>query len=310
MELFVITLLLVVLAQTSYLTYKHTNRASVPGGSILMDTSALIDGRIVAIARSGLISAQLIVPKSVVAELQFMADKADHDKRERARFGLDVIDALQQLDTVELRVVDDYNDDKTEVDEQLMKLALAHKARLCTIDYNLNKAARVQKIEVININELAHALRIVHLPGEQTIVKIVQPGQERDQGVGYLDDGTMVVVDNARKLIEQEVEVTITRALQTAAGKMMFAKLVSAPKRPAKAQPSIPAKQEASRASAAENKGRGKRFNAAPKSRKSTEQEPAPEPVKGKRSSRRQSPQQRAESNLLKLVNQDETTRD
>ena len=212
-----------VFAETSYLVAKSVQPAKTKD-SILLDTSVLIDGRIVAIARSGLISAKLIVLRSVVRELQFMADKADHDKRERARFGLDVIEQLQGLGTVHVQVIDDGVTSQSGVDEQLMNLAQKWQARLCTIDYNLNKSARVQGVQIININELAHALRVTYLPGETLEVKLQQPGQDSHQAVGYLDDGTMVVVDNAKPFIGQTLTVEATRVLQTAAGKMMFAR--------------------------------------------------------------------------------------
>ncbi|HET8689869.1 MAG TPA: hypothetical protein VFL81_00295 [Candidatus Saccharimonadales bacterium] len=227
LDIFRIIVLLIILAETSFIAYKRLDLVKLPKASIVVDTSALIDGRLVSIARSGLVTAPLIVPKSVVEELQFMADRADHDKRERARFGLDVIDNLKSIDGVDLRVVDDRNRNHLEVDAQLIELAKRYSAKLLTIDYNLNKAAKAQGVIVVNINELAHALRVVHLPGETAELKLVQPGQERDQAVGYLDDGTMVVVDSAKALINQTVEVSITRVLQTSAGKMMFAKLAS-----------------------------------------------------------------------------------
>lgn len=226
-EFIVLITVFIILAETSYLTYRSTRTNKIKHDSILLDTSVLIDGRILAIARSGLLTAPLIVPKSVMHELQFMADKADHNKRERARFGLEVIEKLQEIEQTDLTVVDDGTTDSHGVDEQLIVLAKRYGARLCTIDYNLNKVARVQDVIVVNINELAHALRIVHLPGETLEVKLVQAGQEKKQAVGYLDDGTMTVVDDARDLVGQTVEVTITRALQTAAGSMMFARLVS-----------------------------------------------------------------------------------
>lgn len=212
-----------IFAETTYLFAKSVQPAKVKDG-ILLDTSVLIDGRIVSIARSGLISSKLIVPRSVVRELQFMADKADHDKRERARFGLDVIEQLQNIEGIQLVVIDDGITSQQGVDEQLINLALKWQAKLCTIDYNLNKSARVQSVRIININELAHALRVTYLPGEQLEVKLQQPGQDSHQAVGYLDDGTMVVVDNAKSFIGQTLSVEATRVLQTAAGKMMFAK--------------------------------------------------------------------------------------
>lgn len=228
MELLIIILLLLILLQVTYTTYNVARKSrSSKLGDILLDTSVLIDGRIVAIARSGLMSGTMIVPRSVVRELQFMADKADHDKRERARFGLDVIEKLQQLDQVSLTVIDDGTTSEHGVDEQLIVLARRSGAKLCTIDYNLNKAARVQSVEVININELAHALRIMHLPGESIDIELVQPGQDRKQAVGYLDDGTMVVVEDGRAQVGSSVKVELTRVLQTAAGRMMFAKKVA-----------------------------------------------------------------------------------
>lgn len=223
-----------IFAETTWLTVRSIQPAHTKDG-ILLDTSVLIDGRIVPIVRSGLVSAKLVVPKSVVRELQFMADKADHDKRERARFGLDVIEQLQSIEGIRTEVVDDGVVRRGEVDEQLLGLAQKWQARLCTIDYNLNKSARVQGVRVININELAHALRVTYLPGERLEVKLQQPGQDSHQAVGYLDDGTMVVVDNAKSFIGQTLTVEATRVLQTAAGKMMFARHHE--KMPARQQP-------------------------------------------------------------------------
>lgn len=224
MEFFIATIASLVLAETSYLTYRSSQTGATHKGDILLDTSVLIDGRILAIARSGLVSSQLIVPRSVVRELQFMADKADHEKRERARYGLDIIEKLQQIPGLAIVIRDDGSVSEHGVDEQLILLAQKTGAKLCTIDYNLNKAARVQAVEIVNINELAHALRVIHLPGEKISVHLVQPGQDKKQAVGYLDDGTMVVVDDARELIGENVAVELTRVLQTTAGRMMFAR--------------------------------------------------------------------------------------
>ncbi len=241
-----------IFAETSYLVAQSVKPAKVKN-SILLDTSVLIDGRIVSIVRSGLVSAKLIVPRSVVRELQFMADKADHDKRERARYGLDVIDQLQNLEGVTLEVVDDGITSQKGVDEQLMNLAMKWQAKLCTIDYNLNKSARVQGIQVINVNELAQALRVNYLPGESLQVSLIQPGQESHQAVGYLDDGTMVVVDNAKTFIGKSIMVEATRVLQTAAGKMMFAKHHETVKR---IQPTRSTQQKPTRRQGASSKQR------------------------------------------------------
>ena len=225
MDTLLLLVILAIFAETTYLTLRAVKPgAKIEQDSILLDTSVLIDGRILPIARSGLLSAPLVVPTSVVRELQFMADKADHDKRERARFGLDMIEQLQSLDGVIITVVDDGDTDAHGVDEQLIKLSQRWHAILCTVDYNLNKSARVQGVRVININELAHALRVMYLPGESLQVKLIQPGQDNHQAVGYLDDGTMVVVDHARAFMGQTLTVEATRVLQTAAGKMLFAK--------------------------------------------------------------------------------------
>lgn len=224
MEILISVALTAILAQTSYLTYRMAQKNTTSKGDILLDTSILIDGRILAIARSGLVSSRLIITRSVIRELQFMADKADHDKRERARYGLEVIEKLQELPTTTVEIREDGATSEHGVDEQLIILAQKSGAKLCTIDYNLNKAARVQSVEIVNINELAHALRVIHLPGERIEVELVQPGQDKKQAVGYLDDGTMVVVDDSRELIGQTVPVELTRVLQTAAGRMMFAR--------------------------------------------------------------------------------------
>ena len=230
MELLSIVLLLAILAEVSYVAVNLSRtRRGGKREEILLDTSVLIDGRILDVARSGLLTARLVVPRSVVRELQFMADKADHDKRERARFGLEIIEKLQQMPNLDVSVLDDGTTSQYGVDEQLIVLAQRTGAKLCTIDYNLNKAARVQAVEVININELAHALRVVHLPGEKIAIELVQPGQDKKQGVGYLDDGTMVVVEDARDQIGKTVDVELTRVLQTAAGRMMFARKTAKP---------------------------------------------------------------------------------
>jgi len=223
MEILIIVLLALIATETSYLAYKSLPKEKIEKQSLLIDTSVLIDGRILPIARSGLITAPMIVPRSVIRELQYMADKADHEKRERARAGLDMIEQLKRVEHVTINTVDDHSAE-TGVDERLIELAKRYGARLCTVDYNLNKSARAQNVTVVNINELAHALRIVHLPGESVTLKLVQAGQEARQAVGYLDDGTMVVVDDSKNLIGQTVEAEVTRVLQTSAGKMMFAR--------------------------------------------------------------------------------------
>lgn len=222
-----IVLLSIVLAQTTFLTLKTLRTTPLSRRQrIICDTSALIDGRIVSIARSGFMTSQLIIPKSVVRELQYMADKADNMKRERARYGLDIIQELQSIGNIDITLYDDGVLSDGGVDERLLVLAKRLNARLCTTDYNLNKVARTENITVVNVNEMAHALRPMHLPGEIITVTIVAPGQNKDQGVAYLDDGSMVVVDGGLKKLHASVDVETVRVLQTEAGRMVFAKMM------------------------------------------------------------------------------------
>lgn len=226
-ELLLVAVTLAILAEVTYLLAKLP-KSSIKSKqrSILLDTSVLIDGRILGVAKSGFMGGTLVIPRSVVGELQFLADNADADKRARARFGLDVVSQLQAMDGVDVELLQDGSRAKDGVDNQLLKLAKNNKSVICTIDYNLNKVAVVEGIQVLNINELAQGLRMSHLPGETMLVELVQKGQDSHQGVGYLPDGTMVVVEQASGQIGQTVQVEVTRSLQTAAGKMMFARKV------------------------------------------------------------------------------------
>jgi uncharacterized protein YacL len=228
MELFITIILLAILAETTYLTAVNTQVLSKKiKRSIFVDTSALIDGRIVAVAQSGFIDGTLQIPRSVVAELQFLADNSDPEKRSRARHGLDVIADLQQVSSVDVEIYRDDSRASEGVDERLLSLARKHKgSAICTVDYNLNKVAQVEQITVLNVNDLSMTLRMAHLPGEHISVELTQKGQDSHQAVGHLADGTMVVVENASGLIGQVAEVEVIRSLQTAAGRMMFAKLV------------------------------------------------------------------------------------
>lgn len=193
---------------------------------ILLDSSTIIDGRIIDIALVGFLPGQLVIPRFIVAELQLIADGADAHKRERARFGLDVVARLQS-EIKGVKVVDINNITAKNTDDKLLQAAKKRSAYLCTNDFNLNKVAVIEGIEVLNINELAQAVRPTALPGEKHTIKIVQKGSNRDQGVGYLEDGTMVVVSGAGKMINKIVDVSVTRMLQTEAGKMMFAKIIN-----------------------------------------------------------------------------------
>ena len=227
MEIIILILLLVIAAEVTYLAAEsYRKNRPVNQAPIFVDTSVLIDGRIVAIAESGFIARPLYIPRSVVGELQFLADNSDSEKRTRARHGLDVINQLQSIATVDVVIFADGVRAEEGVDNRLLELATSHNGALCTIDYNLNKVAVVQGIQVLNVNELAKTLRMAYLPGEKMKIELSQKGNESHQAVGHLPDGTMVVVEHAHKLIGSIVEVEFIRALQTAAGKMMFAKVV------------------------------------------------------------------------------------
>jgi uncharacterized protein YacL len=194
----------------------------------LLDSCALIDGRIVELAKAGFVPEQLAVPEFIVAELQMLADGNDSHKRERARFGLEVVQQLQSESGVSLQI-ERHHITATSNDEKLVKLAKKIGADLFTTDFNLNQVASIEGVRVLNVNELAHALRPVALPGDSFEVKVLQVGSNREQGVGYLDDGTMIVIDNARKDIGKKVRVNVTRTHQTVAGKMLFAQKVEEP---------------------------------------------------------------------------------
>lgn len=188
----------------------------------LLDTSVLIDGRIADIAESGFLEGPLIVPQFVLNELQLVADSGDSAKRNRGRRGLDVVQRLQKAPRIDLQVSTHDFPAVREVDLKLIELAKQQHSKIVTNDFNLNKLAQVQGVEVLNINELANSLKPVVLPGEVMRVFILKEGKEHNQGVAYLDDGTMVVVDNARRLISKTVDITVTSVLQTTAGKMIF----------------------------------------------------------------------------------------
>lgn len=190
---------------------------------IILDSCALIDGRIVDIISLGFAQSQIIVPKFVLNELQLLADGQNSQKRERARFGLDAVKRIQAIDDARVIISEIDFTEATATDEKLILLAKKIHADLCTTDYNLNKVATIQGISVLNVNELSNALRAVVLPGETRQVTIVQKGSAKDQGVGYLDDGTMVVVSGASSYVGKNVTATITRMLQSDAGKMIFA---------------------------------------------------------------------------------------
>ncbi len=190
---------------------------------ILVDTSAIIDGRIADIAETGFIFSSLVVPRFVLEELQHIADSADSMRRNRGRRGLEILQRLQKEPAVTVEITDADAENIHEVDAKLVKLARQWHCPIITNDFNLNRVAELQGVKVLNINELAHAVKPILLPGEEMSIKIMQDGKELGQGVGYLDDGTMIVVEGGKSYMGSTVDVTVTRVLQTVAGRMIFA---------------------------------------------------------------------------------------
>ena len=190
----------------------------------ILDTSVIIDGRIADIAETGFLDGVIVTPQFVLRELQLVADSADSLKRNRGRRGLDILQRLQKVANLQIQIVEDDFPAIREVDLKLIELAKLYEGKIITNDFNLNKVAQLQGVEVLNINELANSLKPIVLPGETMRVFILKEGKEYNQGVAYLDDGTMVVVDNARKLIGKNVDIAVTSVLQTTAGKMIFGK--------------------------------------------------------------------------------------
>ncbi len=205
---------------------KKTKQSKLPTdiSSKILDTSVIIDGRIYDICKTGIMEGKLIVPVFVLRELQHIADSADVLKRNRGRRGLDILKKLQKELKGQVHIVETDFDDVQEVDGKLLRLAQVLNAIVVTNDYNLNKVAQVQSVKVFNINELANAVKPVVLPGEQMSIQIVKAGKETGQGLAYLDDGTMIVVEGGKKYVGERLEVLVTSVLQTAAGRMIFAK--------------------------------------------------------------------------------------
>ncbi|MDO5343603.1 MAG: hypothetical protein Q4F02_01725 [Candidatus Saccharibacteria bacterium] len=242
-ELIIIVMLLGIMAEI-YLTTKPKRMASTGDTpTMLVDTSVLMDGRVVDLAKTGFLLGQVVVPRSVLGELQLLADGSDHAKRERARFGMDAMKELKDVLGKSFTLLDDAQRIPEGVDNRLLQLARDTGAAILTIDYNLNKVAQVEGIRILNINELAKSLRMSHLPGDELELELTQKGQDSHQAVGYLSDGTMVVVEQAKKFIGQKKRIEIIRSLQTDAGKMMFARVVEAKEAPQQPSAVAPAKQ-------------------------------------------------------------------
>jgi len=212
-----------------YVEFARQTRGARP---LILDTSVIIDGRIADICETRIIDSQLFIPRFVLQELQAIADSPDKLKRNRGRRGLDMLNKLQTNDKVEIRISDTRLpsiDETGDVDQKLVALAKKVDGRVVTNDYNLNKIAQIRGVDVININDLANALKPVVMPGETLTVRIIKPGEEPGQGVGYLEDGTMVVAENSREKINDEVALTVTSVLQTSAGRMIFGRPEGSP---------------------------------------------------------------------------------
>ena len=205
----------------------------------ILDTSVIIDGRIADVCETGFMDGTLVIPQFVLKELQLVADSADSMKRNRGRRGLDILQKIQKMSGVEVSISDLDFPEVREVDLKLIELARALQGKIVTNDFNLNKVAQLRGVDVLNVNELANSLKPVVLPGELMKVFILKEGKEYNQGVAYLDDGTMVVVDNPRKMISKTIDIVVTSVLQTTAGKMIFGRYIDAGAAAAAAAPVV-----------------------------------------------------------------------
>jgi uncharacterized protein YacL len=205
----------------------HRGSEARDSGTVLLDTSVIIDGRIADISRTGFIGEAMLVPRFVLNELQHIADSGDPLRRNRGRRGLDMLNKLQKESVVPIVITDLDVEEVREVDDKLVMLAKKLHSPIITNDFNLNRVAELQGVVVLNVNELTNAVRVILLPGESLQVRIIQEGKEAGQGVGYLDDGTMVVVENGKRHLNHTIDATVTKVLQTAAGRMIFAQPAS-----------------------------------------------------------------------------------
>ncbi|MDO5481113.1 MAG: TRAM domain-containing protein [Candidatus Saccharibacteria bacterium] len=227
MEIIILIITLLILTETTLIFFVLKDKLNKKSTrrKVYIDTSALMDGRILAIAQSGFLADELIIPRSVIREMQLLADGSNTEKRNRARRGMDNVNELERVEYCDVKIFPDELN-RTPVDERLISLAHENHGAICTVDYNLAKVALTENIDVLNVNELAMVLRSEYLPGDKVKIKINTAGTNPGQGVGHLEDGTMVVVDNAARRVGQEVTIEIIRFLQTSAGRMMFARLV------------------------------------------------------------------------------------
>ena len=233
MDLFIFIILIAILLETTFLAIQSYRKNPIVAGrarrKVYVDTSTLIDGRILEVAKTGFLADDLIIPRSVIRELQLLADGKDAERRNRARFGLDVVRELERVVYCDVTILQDALD-RTPVDDRLIELAKANHGTIMTNDFNLNKVAATEHIDVLNVNNLAMVLRTEYLPGEKFRIKITSAGSNPKQGVGHLPDGTMVVVDKAANKVGQEIGIEFVRFIQTSAGRMMFAKQSTIPR--------------------------------------------------------------------------------
>ena len=224
-DIVILIAILVILAEVSFLCVKSFLKPRQKSGKrkVYIDSSTLMDGRILAVAETGFIGDDLIIPRSVIREMQLLADGKDSDKRSIARRGLDNVNALERVVYCNVEILQDALD-RTPVDERLIALAKENHGVICTNDFNLNKVASAEGIDVLNINDLAIALQNEYQPGQKMKIKITTKGANAGQGVGHLKDGTMVIVDNGSRKVGQEVNVEVVRFIQTSSGRMLFTK--------------------------------------------------------------------------------------
>lgn len=227
MEIMTIIILALIFAETSLLLFKSRKKPLINSNQkrkLYLDTSVLMDPRLLAVAQTGIIADDVIIPRSVLHELQLLADGKDREKRARARAGLDRVRELERVVFFNVTILNDELD-RTPVDNRLLELAKSAHGAILTNDFNLKKVAAAEQVDAVSLNELALTLRSEHLPGDRAKLRVTATGSNAGQGVGYLEDGTMVVIDQAKSQIGREVEVEFVRLNQTAAGSMLFAKL-------------------------------------------------------------------------------------
>jgi len=206
--------------------YVKFKRQEMREDEIVVDTSSIIDGRILDIVKTKFIEAKFIVPRFVLNELHALADSTDHMKRQKGKRGIEILHSLKKETNIEVEILDQLFDDIKTVDEKIVKLALTLDAKVLTTDYNLNRIAQLQGVKVLNINDFANALKSSFISGQRFSLKLIKEGKEQNQGIGYLEDGTMVVVESAKRMIGKTISVEVTSVLQSSSGRIIFTKII------------------------------------------------------------------------------------